>query len=117
MKKFYYLSTCSTCLRILSELNLPSEFILQDIKSIPLTENDLLQLKKLAGNHENLFSRRAQLYKQRNLKDQNLSEEDFKKLILEHYTFLKRPVLINGNEIFIGNSKPTVEAAKKSINE
>lgn len=32
MKKTYYLKTCNTCVRILKELNLSSDFILQDIK-------------------------------------------------------------------------------------
>jgi arsenate reductase len=42
-------------------------------------------------------------------------ERDFKSLILEHYTFLSRPVILNKEEIFIGNSKKTVQAAKNSI--
>jgi arsenate reductase len=62
-----------------------------------------------------LFSKRAKLYKERDLKNENLTENDIKQLILEHYTFLSRPVIVNNNEIFIGNSKKTVEAAKKSI--
>ena len=55
------------------------------------------------------------LKKFNNLKDEKLLERDFKSLILEHYTFLKRPVFIHNKEIFIGNSKKTVEAARNSI--
>lgn len=117
MKKIYYLSTCDTCKRILSELDTPSEFELQDIKTNPLFKEDLEQLKSLAGSYEALFSKRARLYKERDLKNKDLSEEDYKNLLLEHYTFLKRPVIVNEQEIFIGNSKKTVEAAKASLHE
>ncbi|GHA36277.1 arsenate reductase [Salinimicrobium marinum] len=117
MKKIYYLSTCDTCKRILSELDAPSDFDLQDIKSDPLTKEEVEQLKSLAGNYESLFSKRARLYKERDLKNKELKEEDYKTLLLEHYTFLKRPVIVHEQEIFIGNSKKTVEAAKASLHE
>lgn len=117
MKKIYYLSTCDTCKRILKELNVPTDFTLQDIKQEPLTEEEIESLKKLSGDYEKLFNKRARLYKERDLKNKELSEEDYKTLLLEHYTFLKRPVIVKENEIFIGNSKKTVEAAKNSIHE
>lgn len=117
MKKIYYLSTCDTCKRILKEIDLPESYTLQDIKKNPLTENEVEELKKLSGSYEKLFSKRARLYKERELKNKQLSEQDYKTLLLEHYTFLKRPVIVNGNEIFIGNSKKTVEAAKISLHE
>ncbi|SDE51120.1 arsenate reductase family protein [Ulvibacter litoralis] len=115
MKKIYYLTTCDTCKRIMKDIDLPQSFQKQDIKSEPLTVKQLDELHDLAGSYEALFSKRAKLYKERNLKDETLSEKDFKSLLLEHYTFLKRPVIINASEIFIGNSKKTVEAAKNSI--
>jgi len=111
----YYLSTCSTCKKIIKELELSEEVILQDLKSEPLTKDQLEDLKQRAGSYEALFSKHAQLYKSKGLKDRNLSEADFKNYLLEHYTFLKRPVLIYNGQIFIGNSKTTVEAAKTFI--
>ena len=115
MKKIYYLSTCDTCKRILNEIEAPAEFELQDIKTDAITAAQIEEIQKLAGSYESLFSKRARLYKERDLKNKNLSEEDYKALILEHYTFLKRPVIINDNEIFIGNAKKNVAAAKESI--
>ena len=41
--------------------------------------------------------------------------DKFKNLILEHYTFLKRPILINDDQIFVGNSKSVVAAALESL--
>ena len=115
MKKFYYLKTCDTCRRIMNELNLPSDVELREIKSEPITESELQEMQKLSGSYEALFSRNARLYKERNLKDRQLSETDYQELILEHYTFLKRPVLILENQIFIGNSKKTVAAATEAL--
>lgn len=116
MKKIFHLSTCDTCQRILKELEPPSNFVLQDIKNETITQDQLESMAQLSGSYESLFSKRARLYKERNLKEQKLSEEDYKDLILEHYTFLKRPVVIIDNDIFVGNSKAVVAAAKAKIN-
>ena len=117
MKKAYYLKTCSTCIRILKELNLSSGYILQDIKTDAITVKQLEHMKDLAGSYEALFSKKAKLYKEMDFKNQTLIERDYKHYILEHYTFLKRPVIISGETIFIGNSKPVVQAAIAYINE
>lgn len=115
MKKIYHLSTCSTCQRIIKDLQPLDDFELQDIKTRPITNDQLEQMHSLSNSYEALFSKRAVLYRERNLKEQELSEDDFKSLILEQYTFLKRPVIIVDDQIFIGNSKKVVEAAIKAI--
>ncbi|RZN84665.1 MAG: hypothetical protein EVB11_01030 [Winogradskyella sp.] len=117
MKKIYYLSTCDTCKRIINEWNLPSGFSLQDIKTDSITVKQIEEMHSLTQSYEVLFSKRARLYKELGLKEKTLSEEDYKNYILKHYTFLKRPVLIYNNQIFIGNSKKVVEAAKTAIHE
>lgn len=115
MKKMYYLSTCDTCKRIKNELGIGDEFIYQDIKTEKITEQQLVEMKKLAGSYEALFSRVARKYKEQGLKDKILSEDDYKFLILNEYTFLKRPVFIIDDEIFIGNAKKTVQAVRKVL--
>jgi arsenate reductase len=102
-------------MRILKELNLSSDFILQDIKEHPLTANQLEELHNISGSYEALFSKRAKLYKEMDLKNAILKERDFKHYILEHYTFLKRPVIVFDDLIFIGNSKKVIDDAKHSI--
>lgn len=116
MRKIYYLKTCSTCVRILKELNIDKNVILQDIKEEPITAKQLEEMKALSSSYESLFSRRAKLYKEMGLKDVPLKEKDYKHYILEHYTFLRRPVTIVDNEIFVGNSKATTEKAKQALN-
>lgn len=115
MKKIYHLSTCDTCQRIIKELQLPEGYELQDIKTEAIIESQVDEMKALAGSYEALFSKRARLYRERGLNEKQLSEADFKSLILEHYTFLKRPVLFVEDHIFVGNSKKVVEAAKLAI--
>lgn len=117
MSKIYYLSTCDTCKRIINELDLPEDFILQDIKTEPITSTQIEEMHMLTNSYESLFSKRARLYKQLDLKHKSLLEDDYKNYILEYYTFLKRPVIIFKNLIFIGNSKSTIQAAKLAIHE
>ncbi|TAI47771.1 arsenate reductase family protein [Flagellimonas allohymeniacidonis] len=115
MKKIYHLGTCSTCQRILKELEPLDGVELQEIKSESISEKQLEEMKNLAGSYEALFSRRAMLFRQRGLHEQGLSEDDYKNLILEHYTFLKRPVALVNGQIFIGNSKKVVQQANAAL--
>lgn len=110
MKKAYYLKTCDTCKRIIKSLPNTDGMIFQDIKEEPITTKQLEEMYALSGSYEKLFSKRAKLYKERNLKDEKLTENDYKDFILEHYTFLSRPVFIVNGKIFIGNSSKNVEA-------
>ena len=62
----------------------------------------------MIGSYEALFSRRALKYKSMGLKDKKLTEKDYRDLILQEYTFLKRPVIISGKKIFSGSEKKTI---------
>jgi|SRR5690554_5723989 len=104
MKKIYYLQTCDTCKRIMKEMDF-SEFEKQNIKAEAITAEQLDQMKELAGSYEALFSRKARKYKELGLKDQTLTEKDYREYILSDYTFLKRPVVVDSSKIFIGNEK------------
>lgn len=107
MDKIYYLASCDTCRKIIKSLP-ENNLIFHDIRQDPITPEHLDEMHRLAGSYEALFSRKAQLYKSKGLKDQKLTEADFKKYILEHYTFLSRPVFIIGGKIYIGNSQKNV---------
>ena len=109
MKKIYYLKTCDTCRKILRSIPV-NDFTLQEIKSEPITVQQLEEMKGLSGSYEALFSKRAKKYTAMGLKNENLKELDFKQLLLQEYTFLQRPVIIFEDKIFIGNSKKNVES-------
>ncbi len=111
MKKIYYLKTCDTCRRLLKTMD-TSEYILQEIKTEPITVKQLDELYELTKSYELLFSKLAKKYKQMDLKNQNLIEKDYRQLILDEYTFLKRPVIINNNEVYVGGNKKKISISK-----
>jgi arsenate reductase (glutaredoxin) len=118
MKKIYHLSSCSTCQRIIKELEqvlkspLDAQgFDLQDIKGKNISAKELDDIKEKAGSYEALFSKRAIKYRSMGLDKMTLTERDYRKYMLEECTFLKRPFILVGEEVFIGNSKKTIEAA------
>ena len=114
-RKIYYLSHCDTCLRILHELRSLDEFVFQDIKEDPITEEELETLKQSTGKYELLFNKRAKLYKERNLNQKELTEKDYKDLILEHYTFLKRPIVVIDDHIVLGNATKIIKETRKHL--
>ncbi len=113
MNKIYHLGTCSTCKRILNEVKPGDDVVLIDIKKDPINIEQLEEMRKLTNTYESLFSKRAMNFRKRGLHEQELTEMDFRSLLLEDYTFLKRPVAIIDGELFIGNSKrPTAALAE-----
>ena len=108
MNKIYYLASCDTCRKIIKSLPKTATLTFIDIRQNPLTETDLEELYALSGSYEALFSRKAQLYKSLGLKEKNLTEVDYKNYLLEHYTFLSRPVFIINQKIYIGNSPKNI---------
>ena len=116
MKRIYYLSTCDTCKRILKGLKLLSDVELIDIKQTNIDAPTLDWLKEKTGSYEGLFSKKAQKFRGQGLHEKTLSENDYRNLMLEEYTFLKRPFIIYNEEVWIGNAKTEVEAATQFFN-
>ncbi|MBS1567725.1 MAG: arsenate reductase [Bacteroidetes bacterium] len=112
----YHLANCTTCQAILKEVDAEAQQCqLQDIKTEKISAQQLDEMKKMAGSYEALFSRRALKYKELGLKDKKLEEKDYRQYILDEYTFLKRPVAIVGNKMFVGNDKKTVAGLKLEL--
>ncbi len=112
MKKIYHLSNCKTCQKVIAELNNGEGFVLQDIKTEKITAEQLEEMRAMAGSYEALFSRKAMKYRSMGLHQRQLTEDDYRQLILEEYTFLKRPVVIIEDELFAGSTKDTLAATK-----
>ncbi len=116
MKKAYYLATCDTCTRIMKDLGaLLDDFERREIKSEAITLEEVDEMKERSGTYESLFSRRALKFRSMGLADKDLSGEDYRKLISEEYTFLKRPVFIVDDQIFVGNSKKVIDSLKVAL--
>ena len=111
MRKIYYLKSCNSCIKIIKQFDKNDAFTLQNIKEEHITDNQLDEMKRMAGSYETLFSRRSMKYRSMGLGDKVLSEKEYRNLILKEYTYLRRPVIIIDNEIFIGNGKNAVQAA------
>jgi arsenate reductase len=113
--KIYYLASCDTCRKIIKSLPNTDKLEFHDIRQNPITVEALEEMHSLSGSYEALFSKKAQLYKSMDLKNRLLTEEDFKKYILEHYTFLSRPVFIIDDKIFIGNGQKNIIEVIKAL--
>ena len=117
MEVVFYLKSCNTCTRIIKEIKLNSSFVFREIKSNPLTLKEIEMIHDLSKNYESIFNKRAKLFTEKKLKDVTLTELEYKNYILENYTFLKRPVIITDQKIFIGNSKKNILELKKHLGE
>lgn len=115
MKKVFYLNTCDTCRKILAQFSL-KDWELREIKKEPITKEELEDMFKITNSYEELFSKKSTQIKLRELDLKSLGEEDFKELLLDHYTFLRRPVFLTEKEIFIGNDKKNISELKNFFN-
>jgi len=116
MRKIHHLSTCDTCQRIINELGLKEKgFEFQDIKAENIAAEELDAAKEKVGSYEALFSKRAMKYRSMGLNEMDLTEADYRKYMLEEYTFLKRPFIWIDDELFVGNSKKVVAAAAEKL--
>jgi arsenate reductase len=113
--KIYYLASCDTCRKIIKSLPNSNKLEFHDIRQNPLTESELEELHSLSGSYEALFSKKAQLYKSLDLKSKALTEADYKMYLLQHYTFLSRPVFIIDDKIYIGNSQKNITEVIKVL--
>ena len=101
----------------MKEIQVDDSWEKQDIKTQQITAEQLEVMKNFTGSYESLFSRRAMKYKALGLKDVTLTEEDYKKYILEEYTFLKRPVVLLNEKVFVGNSKKVVASIIEELGQ
>lgn len=102
-------------MRIIKQLGIGDEFEYQNIKEEKITAKQIDEMQKLSGSYEALFSRRAMKYRQLGLNEQQLTEKEYRKYILEEYTFLKRPVFLIDGVVYIGNTKKVIEAIEKAL--
>jgi arsenate reductase-like glutaredoxin family protein len=115
MKKIYHLGTCNTCIKILDQLNLDGLELI-NLKNESILKEDLEFASKVMGSYEALFSKRAMKYRSLGLNEKVLSEEEMKDWILKEYTFLKRPMAIIDDKVYVGSAKKVVEALKQHLN-
>ena len=116
-KKVFYLGTCNTCTRIMKEAGVDESFEQQEIRQQPVSAPQLDEMHQMAESYESLFNRRSRQYAALGLKERRLAEDDYRQLILNEPTFLKRPVFLIGDSIFIGNAKGTVQSLLQALKD
>jgi len=114
MRRIYYLSTCSTCTKILKELNTKDAELI-NLRLNHISEEDLDVLYQQYGSYETLFNKRAQKWKLIPEADKPKSDSDFRGLILSEYTFLKRPAVIVDGQSALGNDAKSVQLMKELL--
>ncbi|MBQ0151654.1 MAG: arsenate reductase family protein [Chryseobacterium sp.] len=92
------------------------EWELREIKKEPITLEEVEAMFKITNSYEELFSKKSTQIKLRELDLKTMGEDDYKELLLDHYTFLKRPVFLTDSEIFIGNDKKNIEKLRAYFN-
>jgi len=112
---FLYLSTCSTCVRIIKSLGIEDAPFLQNVKEAMVTPEQLRFLYNHTNNYEQLINKRGRVYAQLKREGAVFSEAVYKALLEKEYSCLKRPILIWNNNVFLGNSKATVAAMKTAL--
>ncbi len=117
VKTIFYLGTCDTCKRIIKQIEDVSQFDLREIKSAHISGEELDEIQKLSGlKYDDLFNKRARKYKEIKKDVEGGDDNTFRDLILSEYTFLKRPIIVYGDTIFVGNAKGTVASMISTVN-
>ncbi len=116
MRIVFYLKNCNTSKRVIKEVGIDKSFVLRDIKEEKLTSEEIDRLAAMAGSYQALFSKKARKYREYSLHQQELTEDDYKKYLLEDYTFLKRPTIVVDDKIFVGSHKNTVRELNYHLN-
>ncbi len=101
---FYWLPNCSTCQKAKRRLDRHNSkgVTFRDIKEEPLTRREVVDLAKLLGGANELFSKRAVKYREMKLAERELSDDEMIDLMAEEYTFLKRPIVVKNGRAVAG---------------
>jgi arsenate reductase-like glutaredoxin family protein len=99
----------------LKEIAPGDDFLLQNIKDQAVTSDQLDLLATLSGSYQSLFNRQARKYREMELFKKELSEDEIRQLILQEYTFLKRPIFVIGSQLFICKNKDSITSLKKAM--
>ena len=86
-----------------------------DLKQSHISAEDLDLIAQQSGGYEAVFSKRSRKYRAQLLHEKEISEKEYRELILGEYTFLKRPVWIDGAHVFVGNSKKVVNSLLEHV--
>ena len=105
---FLFLSSCSTCMRIIKALDIEGASYLQDVKQRMVSAEQLAYLYQNTKSYEALINKRGRVFAQLKREGTQFTEDVYKQLLETEYSCLKRPILILKSNIYLGNAKKTV---------
>jgi arsenate reductase len=112
----YWLPHCTTCQKAVQYLEKKGHSVatFRDLKGDPLDRKEVERLAKLVGGADELFSRRARKYRSMNLSERELSSDEMIQLMIDDYTFIKRPVLLCDKRALSGFSTKSYDSFLES---
>lgn len=109
---FYWLPNCSTCQKAKGWLERRGVKItaMRDIKENPLSRKEVEDLVKMLGGPAELFSKRAIKYREMKLNEREVPPDEMLDLMTDEYTFLKRPIMVIGDQAAAGFFEKSFES-------
>ena len=110
MPTIYHNPRCSKSrqtLSVLQDQGIAAEIVLY-LETPPSPETIALLLKKLGFNARQLLRRGEQEYKDQNLADASLSEQQLIAAMAKYPKLIERPIVINGDRAAIGRPPESV---------
>lgn len=101
----------------MKDVEVDESFEQQDIKSNPISADQVEEMYEHTKSYEALINKRARKLKGELESNPIKSDDDYKALLLKEYTFLKRPVFKINDTYFIGNAKATINNLKVELNK
>ena len=92
----YHKTSCITCKRTLSEIDrMKLDIQKRDFFKAPFSENELKKIIKLTGGSpKELLRKRDKMYKELDLENADLKDNQIIKLMVKYPGLIKRPIII-----------------------
>ncbi len=102
MLKLYGIPNCDTIRKtkkFLEQHTIPFQFI--DVRQSPIPAERLREIIRKLGM-DKVLNRRGQTYRRLGIKEKQLNDDQLFQLLVEEQAMIKRPLLQNNNNYFIG---------------
>ena len=112
--KFYWYPKCSTCIKAykhLKEMNIELE-VKHIVEETPSEDELKTYIELYNQGIKPFFNTSGKVYKNMNLKDKvgSMNIDEAAKLLASNGMLIKRPLLINDNQIIVGYKKDSYDA-------
>lgn len=112
MIKAYVYNSCSQCRDVSKALTEASlEFQAREFFKERFTREELLELLESSGlKPDDILSKRSNPYKEMNLANRDLSEDELIDLMLNEPRLIRRPIVVGTSGVLVGSKAADVES-------